>query len=87
MNDDTPKTKAAEEALLEVANLKKPSKGIYMGLYYLMMVLSLSLIGYGASVTAISGLAGRASFGAGVFYFIAAVVLIVLAIRFRAKAQ
>jgi len=73
-------------SLLEIAGLKKPPKNLYMGLYYAMVLLSLLVIGIGTSVAMISGFAGQLNFSLGTAYFVMAVVLVCLALYFRAKA-
>lgn len=82
-------TEAEKEALLEISGLKKPLKGPYMVLYYLMIGLSLSVTGIGTSAAMASGFAGKLNFSLGAFYFGAAVILLCLALyfRFRAKAR
>ena len=74
-------------SLLEIAGLKKPSKAIYMGLYYLMIVLCMLVIGFGTSAAMTAGFAGRLNFSLGGLYFGMAVVLLCLALYFRTKAQ
>lgn len=73
--------------LLELAGAKKPSKAIYRGLYYLMIVLALWVIGIGTHVAIVSGMTGRLNFSLGAIYFGMVVVLLCLAIYFKTKAR
>ncbi|HEX3081899.1 MAG TPA: hypothetical protein VHQ86_01460 [Candidatus Saccharimonadia bacterium] len=95
MSDD-PKKKLTEslkspeaiDALLEVAGAKRgPNKNVFRALYYLMVVLALAVIGIGSEVALATGYAGRANYTVGLFYFGAAILLLVLAIYFFDKSK
>ena len=81
-----PEAEVDASAILEVAGVKKPTKSLYMVLYYLMIAICLAVIGIGTSTAMTSGFAGHLNFSLGVAYFGMAIVLLCLALYFRSKA-
>lgn len=79
--------RAATTALLEMSGIKKSSKNLYMGIYYVMIILALLVISIGISVAMTRGLAGQLHFSQGLLYFGMTIALLILALYFKTKAQ